>query len=266
VTATKAKAIMALLLTRPAEAFDRTVIALQRRLEKEPPNPVALAEGSLEKVAGFPMDVVQADPVAHAFEKQVLEVLQTVASKGPMERTLDADFSLAHLCFALCRALKPKVFVETGVAHGITSAFILKAMEQNGCGELWSIDLPPLVSGASSFVGVAVPKELRSRWHLVRGASRRHLPKILARYPHGIDIFLHDSLHTYRNMSWEFETVWQRLNCLMVADDVEQNAAFQDFVSRVRPNGYCTVKELEKTSFLGVAVKAPATVACGAIQ
>ena len=34
--------------------------------------------------------------------------------------------------------------VETGVAHGVTSRFILEALERNGRGFLWSIDLPPL--------------------------------------------------------------------------------------------------------------------------
>jgi hypothetical protein len=26
-----------------------------------------------------------------------------------------------------------------------------------------------------------------------------------------VDIFLHDSDHTYKNMSWEFQTAWDRM-------------------------------------------------------
>jgi predicted O-methyltransferase YrrM len=39
------------------------------------------------------------------------------------------------------RKIKPKIVVETGVSFGITSSFILQAMEENGFGTLYSIDL-----------------------------------------------------------------------------------------------------------------------------
>jgi hypothetical protein len=38
--------------------------------------------------------------------------------------------------------------VETGVAHGITSRFVLEALQRNGGGRLWSIDVPPLLRTA----------------------------------------------------------------------------------------------------------------------
>ena len=47
------------------------------------------------------------------------------------------------LLYALVRYCKPDVFVETGVSHGASSAFILAAMEENQKGHLYSIDLPP---------------------------------------------------------------------------------------------------------------------------
>jgi hypothetical protein len=39
-----------------------------------------------------------------------------------------------------------KYAVETGVAHGITSRFVLEALARNGSGQLWSIALPPMES------------------------------------------------------------------------------------------------------------------------
>jgi methyltransferase family protein len=43
-----------------------------------------------------------------------------------------------------------------------------------------------------------------------------------------VDLFVHDSLHTHRNMRREFETIWPRLRTggVLVADDVERNRAF----------------------------------------
>lgn len=41
----------------------------------------------------------------------------------------------------LVRILRPTVVIETGVANGISSAFILKALDKNNEGMLYSIDL-----------------------------------------------------------------------------------------------------------------------------
>jgi hypothetical protein len=251
----KLEALLHILTTNPAEACDRAIIAAQRRFEVEDQKVAEFtAKGSLAEVVGFSIEDICDDPTAEALGQVVRQGLESVAG-GPLNSAHNSDLSLACLCYGVCRSRKPKVVVETGVAHGVTSRFILHALEQNGVGELWSIDLPPLDKKANRFVGAVVPSELRSRWHLVRGATRRHLPKILDRFPSGIDIFLHDSLHTYRNMYWEFETAWQNLNFLLIADDVEQNDAFHNFVSRVEPKAYCTVKERDKQAAFGVARK-----------
>lgn len=55
----------------------------------------------------------------------------------------DGDAGLVRTIWCLVRHLKPKRVVETGVAHGVTSRFVLEALERNGSGHLWSIDLPP---------------------------------------------------------------------------------------------------------------------------
>ncbi len=56
----------------------------------------------------------------------------------------DGDAGLVRAIWCLMRHLRPKNVVETGVAHGVTSRFILEALKRNGDGHLWSIDLPPL--------------------------------------------------------------------------------------------------------------------------
>jgi len=112
----------------------------------------------------------------------------------------DADCeSLYHLV----RALRPRVVVETGVCYGASSAYILEALEANGEGRLYSIDLgntkdePP-----NDFF---VPRRLLGRWTLCVGDARKLLPPLLTRLGE-IDLFHHDSLHTYEHMTWEYET------------------------------------------------------------
>jgi hypothetical protein len=63
---------------------------------------------------------------------------------------------------SLVRHLRPVSVVETGVAHGMTSRFILEALETVGAGKLWSIDLPPLSPMTRQEVGVAVRQNRRA--------------------------------------------------------------------------------------------------------
>ncbi len=49
---------------------------------------------------------------------------------------------LGSFLYAIVRSLKPETVLETGVASGLASAYILLALRQNKKGKLYSIDLP----------------------------------------------------------------------------------------------------------------------------
>lgn len=120
--------------------------------------------------------------------------------------------------------------METGVAFGVTTGFILQALAQNGCGQLWSVDLPPLGKDADAQVGFLVPTRLKNRWRLIRGSYRRMLPAVL-NDPDAIDVFIHDSLHTYKHMKWESETAWAHIKPggVLISNDVSNKRAFEEF-------------------------------------
>ncbi|MBS7618990.1 hypothetical protein KEJ25_10480, partial [Candidatus Bathyarchaeota archaeon] len=44
-------------------------------------------------------------------------------------------------------------------------------------------------------------------WNFINAGSREALPDLLRKL-NQIDVFLHDSLHTYEHMSFEYETAW----------------------------------------------------------
>jgi predicted O-methyltransferase YrrM len=189
-------------------------------------------------------------------ELQVSAGQKQVLSNPAFETWHDAEFMLARLCYAICRAQKPRIVVETGVGYGVTSAFLLQALAVNASGELWSIDLPPLGEGADAQSGCLIPQALRARWRLLRGRTRRMLPQLLSELPH-IDLFLHDSLHTYRNMTWEFQTAWNKLKPggVLISDDVAMNRAFEDF-ARYREVAFAVVTgEPSRYRNFGVMVK-----------
>lgn len=144
----------------------------------------------------------------------------------------DGDANLAHAAWSVTRHLRPAAVVETGVARGMTSASILSALRSNQAGKLYSIDLPPLSKGWAEQSGVAVEPELRSRWTYVRGSTRRRLPPLLAGLD-GIDVFVHDSLHTSATMTFEFRCAWDALRPggVMISDDIDDNVAFEAFVA-----------------------------------
>lgn len=82
--------------------------------------------------------------------------------------------------------------------------------------------------------GWIIPRGLRSRWNLVLGDAKQILP-ILVKRLNNIDVFIHDSLHTYEHMIFEFKTTWPYLRHggLLVSDDACANNAFTDFNSEV---------------------------------
>jgi hypothetical protein len=142
----------------------------------------------------------------------------------------DGDAGLVRAIWCLARHLRPKNVVETGVAHGVTSRFILEALERSGDGRLWSIDLPPLERVWREQVGAAVGNRYSNRWSYIRGSSRRRLPELLSRLGQ-IDLFVHDSLHSERNVRFELDRAWAvlRPGGALVVDDVDANNGFRSF-------------------------------------
>jgi hypothetical protein len=165
----------------------------------------------------------------------------------------DADPALARAIWCLVRHLEPERIVETGVARGIVTSSVLHALEANGRGHLWSIDLPPLLPDWHAASGAAVPSALKARWTFLRGSSRRHLPRLLKGLGE-IDIFIHDSLHTAKNMRFEFQCAWPviRPGGVLVADDAAANLSFVHFANG-RGSRFLVAQEELKPSKFGIA-------------
>jgi predicted O-methyltransferase YrrM len=210
----------------------------------------------LQQLLGIDMEPILADPAVEAAERDAVARSMSIEQVAPFGLFHNADFAFARMCFAICRALSPAVVVETGVGYGVTTSFILAALEKEQLGRLVSIDLPPLGVESESFVGFLVPNDMRRRWRLCRGQCRRLLPHVLAELDH-LDVFVHDSLHTYRHMNWEFRSVWPKLRPggVLISDDVDQNGAFLDFAREFAPGQAIVVGEASKPGAFGVAVK-----------
>lgn len=262
VALSKAFQLASLLARSPMECYDRVankVEIVRERYGLRPPryDNQSWAETleALSASLGVDIQGYADEPALASIEAHVREAIAALPMGAAFARVHNADYVLAKACYLVCRAIKPNIIVETGVAHGVTSAFILKALEANGRGTLHSIDLPPLGKESDRFVGIIVPHDLRSRWQLHRGTSKRILTSLMPDVV-AVDVFVHDSLHTYRNMRRELEIVTPYLSprAVVIADDVQGNAAFADWIAVRRPRFCATIREEQKESVFGIGV------------
>ena len=178
--------------------------------------------------------------------------------------------------YHVCRFLKPKLAVETGVDYGASSALILQALEDNGDGSLYSIDLPQveyedpfkqkfkdLALPKRSGTGFVVRSATRHRWNLILGDAKIELPRLLSEIG-AIDFFFHDSMHTYDHMMFEYQTAFPFLKSggIIASDDTTWNSSFDDFCNRYNlemikcyAKGFAMVKHPETDSSILTSCK-----------
>ena len=141
--------------------------------------------------------------------------------------TIDVDGVILYI---LLRAVKANRIVETGVANGGSTYYILSAILKNGKGYLHSIDIPfyedILQKEALRKIGIRskhkrhgaippgkevgwlVPEQLRDNWICHLGDSKKLLPKLLSTLSN-IDVFVYDSRHMYRHMNFKYKVSWK---------------------------------------------------------
>jgi predicted O-methyltransferase YrrM len=183
------------------------------------------------------------DEIPHEF---LVQISSRLASVGRYLGTVGFPETL----YSIVRHLRPDVVVETGVGGGLSSAFLLKGLQDNHRGRLYSIDLlnheevlaregriekavailPPNLKQ-----GFIVPDELTERWELLYGRTQDLLPSLLKKVG-PVQLFFHDSEHTYENMMFEYFTSWPHIESkgFLLSDNINDNKAFFDFAKKVQ--------------------------------
>lgn len=129
--------------------------------------------------------------------------------------------------YAVVRATKPSLVVETGTHDGLGSVALLAALERNAReghpGRLISID-------PRGGTGWLVPQQFHHMLTRVRATSYEALPNALdGAVP---DIFIHDSLHTVECETWEFETAVAVGARILLSDNSHSTTVLQDVAAR----------------------------------
>jgi cephalosporin hydroxylase len=138
--------------------------------------------------------------------------------------------------YCLLRAESPSTVVETGVLRGESSLFALEALRRNG-GEVVSFDIGreampefhPWPTHEEE-VGFFVPDDLHDSWQLIIGDSVEEIRKHGSLEP--VDVFYHDSKHTYEHIYNELESILPYMadDGLAIAEDIDGMSVFGDFL------------------------------------
>ena len=131
----------------------------------------------------------------------------------------DCEIGLASFLYAYIQTRKPLTVVETGVANGITTNVIMKALEATG-GTLHSFDIDARTQNVYTGSG---------KWyfHLLNGNLEKSLERQVAIIGN-VDLWVHDSNHGYLWQTYEYQLARRALSSegLLVSDDIDSSTAW----------------------------------------
>jgi predicted O-methyltransferase YrrM len=137
------------------------------------------------------------------------------------------------LLYFLTRKLKPNNILETGVAVGYSSYAFLLGIEKNGMGTLYSSDFPYFrIKHPEKYIGILVPKKLKSNWNLFLDGDRINFGKIKKFDIEKFDLIHYDSDKTYKGRDLllsEFNNYLTK-DTIIIFDDIQDNYHFYDLV------------------------------------
>ena len=182
---------------------------------------------TLREVAGFcdlttdPMEVARrlvGDP-------QGLDEIPTLMAEvtSRMNGSFPESRKSLEALYSIVRTVRPTLVLETGVSIGVSTAVLLAALDRNGCGHLHSVDI-------DSDVGRVARAGNTDRWtlhvhpHVGGEDSMRRLVAELG----SIDVYYHDSGHSWLWQTFEYETAIPATTSLVLSDDVDASWAFAD--------------------------------------
>ena len=157
-------------------------------------------------------------------DEDLIDQMTRRLSSNPFRRICATEPHLARRFgwYALVRATEPDHVVETGTHLGLGSCVIAAALLRNGHGRLTTIDIDPDAGYliAEPWAGV-IDRRI--------GSSIEELAKM-----RDVDIFLHDSLHTYDYETRELAAVEPNLrpDAIVLSDNAHDSSALSDWAER----------------------------------
>jgi hypothetical protein len=167
-------------------------------------------------------------------DKRLADHLTGRLSSNPRRRICATEPHWARRLgwYAIARATQPDHVVETGTHLGLGSCVIAAALLRNGHGRLTTIDIDP---EAGYLIGEPWASVIDRR----AGSSIDVLEEM-----RNVDMFLHDSLHTYDYEAEELTAVEANLraDAIILSDNAHESSALSEWAER-RGRHYLFFKE-----------------------
>ena len=157
-------------------------------------------------------------------DRELFDTLTERLASNPTRRVCAAEPHLARRSgwYAIVRAIEPDHVVETGTHLGLGTCVIAAALRRNGHGRITTIDV-------DSDAGYLIREPYESVIDRRVGSSVDELAKLS-----DVDMFLHDSLHTYEYEASELAAVEPNLraDAIVLSDNAHDSAALSDWAER----------------------------------
>ncbi len=153
---------------------------------------------------------------------------RTLASPDRHNSDVEPRYGRRLGWYALVRATKPRVIVETGVDRGLGTAVLAAALLRNDRegfpGLVYATDIIPAC-------GHLFAEPYKSYGRILLGDS----VELLKKFPEPVDIFLHDSDHRPEYEWAEFLAIEPRLhaNSIVMSDNSQQTSKMFEFAERI---------------------------------
>lgn len=164
---------------------------------------------------------------------------------SPLKDVLSEAASFERLIVLnyLIRSQKPALYIETGTQHGLSAGLVA-----------WTVEQEKLDTRVITFDVIEQPLLYKSeivRYEILQFPSRvrfrlKNLEKSVTN-----SIFFHDSDHSYENMMFEFDWMWNKMKVkTLISDDIDGNSAFFDFCLKNGLTGHRII--VDKGPALGI--------------
>ncbi len=167
------------------------------------------------------------------------------AGVGPFPAAWNIESNLSSYLYAYVMAKKPKFVVETGVANGLSTRILMKALEQTG-GELHSFDIRN--ESCSVYQGTG-----KWTFHLVPTKNqKKFFSDLVANWE--IDLWFHDGDHSFMWQEFEYKLAFSKLASggLLLSDDVDTSEAWIEFCEKIDLEHTCV---FDSRKIFGIATR-----------
>jgi len=188
--------------------------------------------------AGAPVQLHEFVLIGRSFfdsPEKIIESLRIVPDNKLLEKGdfyplfYNSNPRTLELLKMLIKELRPATVIETGVANGISTRQILSAFKEFHLSDskLYSFDID---------YRVGTPDLLNDpQFNFIVIDSQNSFLDAMKEIQ-TVDLFYHDSDHSYDNQILEYETAWKILNSkngVLVSDDINWSNAFLDFCKKI---------------------------------